>query len=80
MAKYDPLRIFLERQRGNSITMSFEDVAQLVGGLPKSARQYSAWWANDSSGTHPHAIAWMKANWKVEAVNLSKGIVRFTRT
>jgi hypothetical protein len=79
MAKYDPLKEFLRRQRGSTITMTFTDVSELVGGLPNSAHRHPAWWANDNSGSHVHAQAWIAAGWRVEAFNVSRGTVVFTR-
>ena len=43
MAKYDPLKQFLQRQTGQTITMSFKDVAEIVFGLPRSAYSYREW-------------------------------------
>lgn len=67
MAKYDPLKEFLQRQPGPTITMSLEDVAELVGGLPYSAYRYREWWAN---GGHVQARTWTDAGWSVGSVNL----------
>lgn len=79
MAKYDPLKAFLQRQPGPAITMSFADVADLVGGLPNSAYRHPAWWANDSSGGHTHANAWLAAGWVVDSFNQTRRTVSFKR-
>ena len=48
MAKYDPLRDELRRRSQPRLTMTFAEIGQLVpGGLPNSAYQYPAWWANE---------------------------------
>ena len=53
LGKYDGLRDHLLSRAGMEATVSFDDVASLVpGGLPASAYQYQAWWANDESGSH----------------------------
>ncbi len=43
----------------------------IVGGLPASARRYSAWWSNEREGTQVQAHAWMDAGWRVETSTLS---------
>lgn len=77
MAKYDPLRTRPEGVVGSEVTLTLGEVAQLVGGLPASARVYRAWWANDP--THVQACAWLDAGWQVTDVNLGAARVRFAR-
>jgi len=40
--------------------------------LPPSSKQYSAWWSNETKGSHVQAHSWMDAGWKVDAVNFSE--------
>lgn len=75
--KYDGLRRFLADQKGRAVTMDFEDVANLVGGLPPSAYDHQAWWANSRS--HSHAAAWLDHRWRAVSVNLNTQSVRFVR-
>ena len=42
MAKYDPLREYLCGKGGRRIGISFDQIAGLVGGLPRSAYEYQA--------------------------------------
>jgi len=77
MGKYDPLRDSL-RAAPDDIEWTFDDVADLVGGLPASARDYPAWWGNEH--THVQSAAWLSAGYKVESVDLVHGRVRFRRT
>ncbi|HEY9473195.1 MAG TPA: hypothetical protein VIS06_05000 [Mycobacteriales bacterium] len=74
MAKYDPLRDFL-RRRTTPITMTFDEVADLVGGLPRSAYDWPLWWRNDDP--HVQAQAWGAAGFDAE-VDLARRVVRFT--
>jgi hypothetical protein len=60
--------------------MSFEEVADLVGGLPASAFKYREWWANEQSGSHVQARAWAEAGWRVSEVSLSRQTVMFERS
>lgn len=74
--KYFPLQDFLRTSGKQVIRLSFDDIARMVGGLPKSALLHSAWWAN--GGGHSQAIGWMNANYRVE-VDQDKRIAVFTR-
>lgn len=76
MSKYDPLRDHL-RGCGGSVVMTFDEVSDLIGGLPSSAYRYSAWWANDDT-THSNNRSWGDAGFRA-APNLDTRIVVFTR-
>lgn len=76
--KYQPLTHALTAaaERGQRDTeFGFDEIAELVGGLPPSAglRQ---WWAN---GAHPQAQAWRAAGYQVQQVNLDRRRVRFSQ-
>lgn len=77
MAKYDPLRNHLSLSGQPRLTMTFDQIAALVGPLPPSARDHRAWWANDS--THVHGYAWLAAGYRVDSVDQPRGIVTFVR-
>ncbi len=77
MSKYDPLTRYLEQVRDrdqDGVEVSFGEIDRLVGGLPASAHQHRAWWANNS---HAHALSWRAAGFHVEQVYLERGRVRF---
>jgi hypothetical protein len=77
MGKYDPLREHLSLHGGQSITMSFTEIEKILAAtLPRSAYQHQAWWAN-SRGSHVEAFAWLDAGYRVDAVDQTKGVVRF---
>jgi hypothetical protein len=80
--KYRPLEHYLRDLPANQreVTLSFEQIERILNDkLPPSAYQYQAWWANQRTGTHVEAYAWMNAGWKVETVNLSEKWVRLIR-
>jgi len=77
MAKYDPLCDYLDRLPPNAVTISFETIADLVGGLPHSAYAHRPWWANEVDGQHVQARAWLEASRHVESVDLASRSVRF---
>ena len=76
MAKYDPLKAHLGG-RGKQVVMTFDEIADLVGGLPASAREYQAWWNNHDS-THPQSKAWNDAGYLARP-HLALLQVTFTR-
>jgi len=78
MNKYGPLRRYLQEQDGEHITLSFSDVADIIGdSLPKSAREHAAWWANDA--THVEAKAWMDAGYHTAFISLASETVTFIK-
>lgn len=76
MAKYKPLHDHLQHA-GDTVEMTFDDVASLVGGLPESADKYRQWWENN--GAHSQSRAWLEAGYKVESVDPLSRRVKFTR-
>lgn len=78
IGKYDRLGERLSEQHGNSCTLTFSKVEEIIGyALPRSAREYRPWWGNDK--THVQARGWMNAGWRVERPELEKESVHFTR-
>ena len=51
---------FLRDEEG-PVTLSWERLGQMVGGLPASATNHRAWWAGD----RPHVGAWRSAGFRV---------------
>lgn len=83
MAKYDPLRRFLENVAPDTseISLSFAQIEQILEDtLPNSARRYRPWWANEREGTHVQAASWLGAGWEVDTVNQDQEWVRFRRS
>ncbi len=84
MGKYDPLTRWLERQQGNRATTTLDDIEdedRIGVKLPRAAMEYREWWANevDPKTRHVQCRAWLKAGWKVESVDIAKGVVVFVR-
>ena len=61
MSRYDALTATLLARSEPTVTLSFDELDTIVGGLPNSAKTYSAWWVNKRS-SQPHAKAWLDAN------------------
>jgi hypothetical protein len=79
-SRYDPLRQYLADRTEAVVRLTFGDVERILGvELPKSARQYRPWWANEEAGTHVHARAWLDAGRRTANVDLNAGTVEFAR-
>ena len=63
-SKYLPLQEHLKSDGRDSVTMTFAQIAQLVGPLPKSASLHRAWWANHEGNSQ--AVGWMGARYLAE--------------
>lgn len=82
-SKYDALRDHLRRHRSGRVEMSFDEVADLAGGLPASAtgdggKYYRQWWENNDG--HVQAQAWRDAGYEVAEVNPTARRVTFVQS
>ena len=78
VGKYGELVMMLREAGTNEVTLSFDQIADRLGGLPKSAYEYAAWWSNNPTG-HVHAQAWLQAGYDVAHVNVRGRQVTFRR-
>lgn len=78
MTKYHRLFEHLCLAGDGPVEMSFDDVGQLVGGLPVSAQKHRSWWGNEAGGSHVQAHAWLNAGREVVEVDLAARWVRFS--
>ncbi len=78
MQKYCTLGAYLVKQCELSVSLTFEQVENILGfSLPQSAYVHRAWWANSLS--HPQAKSWLNAGWKIKDVDLKTQMVNFIR-
>jgi hypothetical protein len=79
MAKYDPLRRYLARQKTAQVDLTFTEIERMIGALlPKRATQ-PPWWA-EASPEQPRSVqvaAWEQAGFQAELHAGER--VRFTR-
>lgn len=81
MSKYAPFADFLRSQPVAVVEITFEELGNLVGGLPDSAWNHDAWWANSNPGdSHNWAHQWIAAGWRCVSVDRKAGIAEFRRT
>lgn len=77
MEKYEPLRDHLAGYTaGDRLLLSFEEIEELVGPLPRGARRLRQWWAN---GRTAQARAWLAAGWRVLLADTVSQRVMFER-
>ncbi len=78
--KYDPLHYFLRKFPGTEWSARYQEIEKVLGfDLPRSARQYSAWWSNERQGSHTHARSWLDAGFKTSHVNITAESVLFSK-
>lgn len=71
--KYLPLARALLNSATNRIELSFSEIERIIGlSLPAAARKYQAWWANELSGSHVQARAWIGIGWRVDSLTLAR--------
>ena len=62
--KYAPLQERLTGSGVAALTLSFDEIAALVGNLPPSAAKHREWWANHAGNSQ--ANGWMPAGYRAE--------------
>ena len=80
MAKYDPLKEYLEGSQGPELVLTFTEIESILNReLPPAAKKpttYQAWWANSKL---PQQKAWMDTGWRVASVVPFKEKVTFIK-
>ncbi len=82
MSKYAPLGDHLRKATGNELTLTFDQIEEIIGAdLPPSASKHDEWWQNSTPGsdTHVQALAWMTTGWRKSRVDRSARYVVFSR-
>jgi hypothetical protein len=81
-SKYRPLGRYLESLPSDQdeTTLTLSRIEEILGeGLPRSAYQYQAFWANERNPHQPQKQCIQEAGWKVESVNLQQKWVSLQR-
>jgi hypothetical protein len=66
MDHYDRLTAFLKGQVANEITLTFNDISDVIGvTFPAAARTHRQWSENQASATGRQCHAWLDARWNV---------------
>ena len=80
MAKYDPLRNYLRRQRNDEIELSFAEIERLLGAMLPNRASLPQWWAIATKpyAAHPQSNAWKDAGFDASLI-ARRDRVRFRR-
>jgi len=79
MTKYETLNRHLRSMGLDCWRASFEAIEAIIGdSLPRSARRYPAWWANDERPGR-QSWAWLEAGYRTSDVDVLGGEVTFRR-
>jgi hypothetical protein len=77
LEKYEPLRDHLAGYTaGDQLLLSFREIEELVGPLPRGAKRVRQWWANERTA---QARAWQAAGWRVLLTDTGSEQVLFQR-
>jgi hypothetical protein len=80
VSKYTPLADYLRVQVHDSVELTFAQIDTLVNGLPPSARNHDAWWANSrTEDSHTWAHLWIAAGWECESIDRENETAVFRR-
>lgn len=65
MAKYDPLRRYLARQKTETVILSFSEIERLIGGILPKAAGHANWWTDliEDDPKHVQKSAWRAAGY-----------------
>jgi hypothetical protein len=80
VSKYENLTVYLvdTDPEKSPLTLTFDQIEQIIRApLPGSARQYQAWWANQSGKGHSQAYSWACAGWRTSDLDLENERVTF---
>ena len=79
MSKYAPLAAHLRESGQDTVPMTFDDIAQIIGAeLPSSAFTHRAWWSNNPTNnvmTH----AWLEAGYTTAEVDMAARTLVFRK-
>lgn len=70
MVEHNPLLTYLAQQPDPKVSLTFAEIESVIGRpLPPSAKEYSAWWANEmaSDPKREHAHSWLDAGFQASA-------------
>lgn len=78
--KYAPLALYLIKSKEDRITLSFDEIEDIIQDkLPAAAREHRSWWANDKN-SHVQSKQWLKAGRRVASINFNEEKVVFANT
>jgi hypothetical protein len=75
-SKYEALCDYVVAVDLPVVTVSFAELGEIVGGLPPSAYDHTAWWSNETGGSrHVRSESgWMAAGYRVSTESLGEDV------
>lgn len=77
MAKYEPLRRYLARQKSPQVEMSFSEIERMIGALLPKRAQQPDWWTDAVDPLSVQAQSWRSAGYQARLDGTER--VRFER-
>lgn len=79
MGKYEPLGVFLRKQRTREVALTFGEIEKITGvKLPPKAQHHRAWWSNNPSNNVMTKV-WLGAGYESTQVDLRARKLVFRR-
>jgi hypothetical protein len=79
-SKYDALVKFLNDTRMDRVTLTFDQIDNIVDNMPLSAWNDRTWWGNSKHPSRTQAATWIAGGWIVDGKEFSSGRITFNRT
>jgi hypothetical protein len=78
MSKYDPLGLYLRKQRTSRVPMTFGEIERLIGAKLPNSQRYPAWWSNNPFNNVMTKV-WLEAGFMTEGVDVESRKLVFRR-
>ncbi len=79
MAKYAPIRSYLQKRGTDAVPMTFAEIEKILGFKLPNSKNYPAWWSNNPTN-NVMTNEWLAAGYKTEQVDVEKGRLVFRKT
>ena len=74
MRKYDPLMLFLDKSGQKEITLSYDEMEEIIGeSLPRTAYNNKKWW-NNNDKSHTQSFAWSDIGYRTCKICLGESV------
>ena len=79
MSKYAPLAAYLRESGQDTVPMTFDDIARVIGAeLPQSAFDHRGWWSNNPTN-NVMTQAWLEAGYTTAEVDMAARTLVFRK-
>lgn len=78
MSKYQPLAIYLRRQKGEEVILTLSEIERLLSRMLPKASARAAWWTADATSRQPQQKLLAESGFQAQ-LDSRREAVRFTR-